>query len=82
MPQDINITFCRSLLSGIMPDVQKHTTVSERKNSWTYQFNRDHWEFHGPNKFYWHGSADNAYDARYKGWSAYLRTLGVEGYTE
>lgn len=32
----------------------------------------------GTPTFYWHGSADNAYDARAKGWAAYLRKLGVE----
>jgi hypothetical protein len=26
----------------------------------------------GPNNFTWHGSADNAYDARAQGWSAWL----------
>lgn len=47
------------------------TTAAERKDVWVYKFMDDHWEFHGPNGFYWHGSADNAYDARAKGWQAW-----------
>lgn len=35
----------------------------------------------GQPSFYWQGSADNAFDARAKGWGAYLENLGVEGYT-
>ncbi len=78
----IDITFCRQLLKGIMPDVQKHTTKEERKNSWTWHYDRDQWEFHGPGEFFWSGSASNGYDARYHGWFAYLAKLGVEGYKE
>ena len=70
---DINQAFCRSLLSMIMPEVKKVTTAAERKAVWVYRYPRDHWEFHGPNDFYWYGSAGNAWDARYHGWSAWLR---------
>lgn len=41
--------------------------------AWTSHVGRDHWEFHGPDGFYWHGRADNAIDARAKGWSAWLQ---------
>lgn len=81
--QDINITFCRRLLMLTMVDVRKHTSKAERKNSWTWHCGyRDQWEFHGPDDFFWEGRADNGYDARDKGWSAYLKKLGVKGYTE
>ena len=52
--------------------------INLRKDAWVYCFGRDHWEFHGPDDYYWHGSASNAADARYKGWMAYLRSKGVE----
>lgn len=68
---DIDIMFSRTLLAQILPALRK---VGKRvtKDAWVYHFHRDHWEFHGPDKFYWHGSASNAYEARYKGWSAWL----------
>lgn len=77
---DINILFCRTLLSSVMEEVKKMTTGVERKAAWVYHFKGfgDHWEFHGPDKFYWHGSADNAYDARAKGWQAWLAHLERE----
>jgi hypothetical protein len=69
---DINIDFCRTFLALVMTDVKQVTTTQERKDAWVYKCMKNHWEFHGPNEFYWHGSADNAYDARAKGWSAFL----------
>ena len=54
--------------------------MTPMKDAWVWHFHRDHWEFHGPDGFYWHGSADNAYDARAHGWSAWLRKEGAEGY--
>jgi hypothetical protein len=68
----VNTAFCRALLSMVMEDVKKVTTAEERKSVWTYHHMRDHWEFHGPRGFYWHGSADGGYDARAKGWHAFL----------
>ena len=72
---NINLAFCRLLLKGTMEVIKPLTTVAERKAAWVYHFERDHWEFHGPNNFYWHGSADNAYDARHKGWDAWREQL-------
>jgi hypothetical protein len=77
---ELNTAFCRTMLSLVMEDVKEHTTAAERKGVWTYRCMKDHWEFHGPDEFYWHGSADGGYDARAKGWAAYLRHKGVEGY--
>lgn len=69
---DINSMFCRRLLTLALADIRPLTTVAERKEAWVYHFGRGHWEFHGPKGFYWHGDADNAYDARAKGWHAWL----------
>lgn len=69
---NINTAFSRLMLSSVMEDVRKATTVEQRKSVWTYHFGSGHWEFHGPDGFYWHGEADSAYDARAKGWSAWL----------
>lgn len=79
---DINTEFCRALLRAVMVDVKQHTNAAQRKSAWTYHFNGDHWEFHGPGGFYWHGSADNATHCRAQGWSAYLAAQGVEGYAQ
>jgi len=49
------------------------------KSAWVYKVGKDHWEFHF-GSYYWHGSADNAYDARAKGWSAWLAKNGATGY--
>jgi hypothetical protein len=73
MVADINITFCRSLLSQIHADVKLHFPDVNLRSAWVYKAFRQHWEFHGPDGFYWHGGADNAYEARYKGWEAWLR---------
>jgi len=40
-------------------------------DAWVYKVGADHWEFHF-GKFYWRGSADNGYEARAKGWAAWL----------
>lgn len=68
---DINIEFSRVLLAQIKPAVR---AAGRRiiKDAWVWHAHRDLWEFHGPDEFYWYGSADNAYEARYKGWSAWL----------
>lgn len=69
----LDVMFCRTLLSMVHKDVKAaHPEINLRKDAWVYNFGRDHWEFHGPNGFYWHGSASNAYEARHKGWSAWL----------
>ena len=73
---DINVTFCRNLLKQIKPNVWR---AKKRifKDSWVYDYGNGHWEFHGPDQFYWHGSADNSYHARYQGWTAWLKHKGL-----
>ena len=80
MQANPNTAFCRTKLSMIMPDVKAHTTAEQRKAVWVYKTGRQEWEFHGPGDFYWYGTADNASDARYRGWSAWLRKQGVKDY--
>jgi len=65
--------FERQLLKAVMVDVRKVTTVEQRKGVETYHFMRDHWEFHGPDGFYWNGSAETGWGARYHGWTAWLK---------
>jgi hypothetical protein len=74
---DINISFSRALLAQVLPAVRMagHKPV---KDAWVWSVGRGHWEFHGPAGYYWHGSADNAYEARYKGWVAFLASKGID----
>jgi len=73
MTDHIDVTFCRGLLSEAHKAVkEKHPETNLRTAAWVYGYGRDRWEFHGPDGFYWHGHAGNAYDARYKGWMAWL----------
>lgn len=79
---DINILFCRSLLSRVHRDVRAYAPgIKVRKDAWVWCAGRDHWEFHGPDGYYWHGNASNAYDARAKGWQAWLCKT-FDGYAE
>lgn len=75
--KDANLAFCRRLLSLTLREVTPMTTVAERKSAWVYQHSgfRNSWEFHGPDDFYWDGTADNAYHARARGWNAWLDHL-------
>lgn len=74
---EMNSAFCRSLLRQATAMVRAHFPEVKVREAWAYHFMRDHWEFHGPDKFYWHGSASGAYDARYKGWMAWLASKGI-----
>jgi hypothetical protein len=69
----MDVYFSRSLLSLGIQTLKAHAPhIKPRKDAWVWCAGRDHWEFHGPNDFYWHGRAGNAYEARYKGWMAWL----------
>ena len=71
---DINIAFCRSLLSQVVKELrEKHPRIRAMKDAWVWHTGfKSHWEFHGPDSYYWHGTADNAYEARFKGWMAWI----------
>lgn len=72
-----NTAFCRSMLRYTMETVKRFTTAAQRKDAWVYKTGRQSWEFHGPDEFYWYGTADNAADARSQGWEAWLRRQGI-----
>ena len=74
----LEIAFSRSHMRLVTSDVRKHFPGIKVSKAWVYNFGRDHWEFHGPDDFYWHGRASNAFDARAKGWGAYLRKMGKD----
>lgn len=75
--EGISISFCRELLAQVIPAVRDNG-YRPVKDAWVWCAGRDHWEFHGPDQFYWHGSAGNAYEARYKGWVAFLASKGID----
>jgi len=75
---DINIAFSRSLLSLVNKDLKQHfPAINPRKDAWVWKAGRQ-WEFHGPERFYDTFRADNAYEARAKGWAAWMRSKGIE----
>lgn len=86
LKSSVDVAFCRSLLREAHRLVKHHfPLINLREEAWVYHSGRDDWEFHGPkgpggvdDQFYWYGSASNAYEARYKGWMAWLRHVGVE----
>lgn len=74
---NVDIAFSRALLSQIVPAVRKAGAKVDA-DAWVWNAGRDHWEFHGPDGYHWHGRAGNAYEARYKGWSAWLTKFHPE----
>jgi len=82
MSASLDVVFCRHMLASVHRDVKAaRPAVNLRKDAWVWgPAFRDNWEFHGPGEFYWYGRAANAFDARAKGWSAWLRKEGVDGY--
>lgn len=75
----IDGAFDRALLAQVIPDVREHVPGVKLRDAWVIRTSLGQWEFHYQ-KFYWHGRASSAYHARYCGWSAYLRQLGVPDY--
>lgn len=74
-------TFCRLMLAQVIPWVNKVTTPAVRKTTWAWEFSRyKHYEWHGPDSFYWQGGACCKYMARYEGWSAWLRVKHPDTY--
>lgn len=65
--------FSREMMRRVHIEVREHApSIKPMRDAWVYHFGRNHYEFHGPDGFYWHGRAGDAYDARAKGWSAWL----------
>jgi len=78
MREDVNIAMSRDLMVVAQRLVKQYfPKVHLQRQAWTWHAGRGHWEFHGPDKFYWHGRAANAYHARYQGWTAWLRSKGI-----
>lgn len=69
----------RLVYAAVKTDVVSAVAGVKLRDAWVWCAGRDHWEFHYGD-FFWHGSADGAFDARAKGWSAYLEKLGIDGY--
>jgi hypothetical protein len=77
MSQDINTRFSRRMLTSKHEEVRdRFPDIKPMSDAWVWNGgigSRGNWEFHGPHNFFCHvGSAANAYEARYKGWSAYI----------
>ena len=85
--RNVNLTFCGVLLKQLQPDMDRVTgrKVQLFKEGSTLRGSLGDWEFTftarvGDKVFRWEGEADNAYDARYKGFCAWLKSLKTEGY--
>ena len=76
---NVNTVFERTLYQLIVADVRKHVPGVKLRDAWVWNSGNDLWEFHYKD-FYWHGSASGAFDAKAKGWSAYLEKQGVAEY--
>ena len=68
----IDIAISREVLRLTIADVRQAHPDIKLREAWVWQAGEDHWEFHYDG-YFWHGSADNAYDARAKGWDHWLR---------
>jgi len=72
-----DITFSRGCLTEAHALVRVHFPAVTLRSAWVWDAGRGRWEFHFGD-FYWHGRASNAYDARYKGWMAWLHSKGLD----
>ncbi len=75
---NINTAFGNEILKQTHKLVKQHFPSIKVHEAWVYKTDRQSWEFHGPDNFYWYGRASGAYEARANGWFAYLRKMGVE----
>ena len=74
------IDYSRALLERILQDVLRHrptillrmASTTKHGRLWTFKFG----------KFKWSGRCTNAYEARAKGWVAWLHKQHAEGYEE
>jgi hypothetical protein len=72
-------TFCILLLKDVMVRVREHTTVDQRKDAWTWADSvRRMFEFHGPDGHYWYGQAHCKWEARARGWLAWMNKMGLD----
>jgi hypothetical protein len=72
-----NTAFSRELLKQVLEHVRAYRKSTGDRfafkltDAWIYKVGTDRWEFYFGN-FCWHGSADDAFEARAKGWSSWL----------
>ena len=66
------MNFTRLFLSQVHQRVRDAgVSKTPMKDAWVHRTGRL-FEFHGPEGFYWYGRAEDAFDARAKGWTALL----------
>jgi len=67
----INMAFSRELLKQVLDEIRAYRKSTDDRfafkltDAWVHRVGTDHWEFHF-GEFYWHGSADGAFEARTK----------------
>lgn len=76
-----NTAFERAMLRDVVAEARKVGAVIS--DGWVHATKMGcgastHYEFHYQGKCYWHGRAENAYDARAKGWEAWLEQQDTE----
>jgi hypothetical protein len=76
---DINIQYCRSILKDVASELKLHN-LNAYKDAYVMK-NSFGWFFHAPalnfSADYSNRKCDNAYQARYEGWLAYLDKKGL-----
>jgi hypothetical protein len=86
MAFDVNLAMTRTMLADSIARVRKHFPNVVIRSAYVMHFQRDQYEFHGPRgvqgeaKPYYNGSisAYNKYEARAKGWDAWLLSKGID----
>ncbi len=66
--------FSRSFLAEVHAEVKRNYPEIQRimRAAWVIHTTFGQWEFHGPDNFYTHFRAEDAYHARAKGWEAWM----------
>lgn len=75
--ESMSISFSRELLRDVCLTLKKkHPHVHHLKDGWVWSGDRKHWEFHAfGSAFYRTFRAHNAYEARAKGWLAWMEEM-------
>ena len=67
--------FCRAHLTAVRADVINQKAQTSLRNAWVHDAGNQ-WEFHGPNRFYYHGiRACCAWEAKALGWQRWLDVI-------
>ena len=64
-------TFCRLHLKEVMTDVRQVATSAQIDAAWAWKTSLGG-EFHGPGNLYWHGQVHCLWEAKARGWTAWL----------